>query len=110
VTELIERFVRGGLASAAHPRIVFKPAWPGGGRRSPAVPPGTAGRLAAIGHDARTPAGLGAHNLPDDVLLRLAADEDRVIGTNSKAWRTVSVRDGALCLARRAAYHPRRNP
>jgi hypothetical protein len=47
------------------------------------LPPGTADRLAAMGHDAATPAGLGAHNLPDDVLVELAAAEDRVIVTEN---------------------------
>jgi hypothetical protein len=46
-------------------------------------PPGTADELAAMGHDAMTPAGLGAHNLPDDVLVQLAAADDRVIVTEN---------------------------
>ena len=45
--------------------------------------PGTADELAAMGHDARTPAALGAHNLPDDVLIQLAAADDRVIVTEN---------------------------
>jgi uncharacterized protein with PIN domain len=45
--------------------------------------PGTAEQLSAMGHDATTPAGLGAHNLPDDVLVQLAGDEDRVIVTEN---------------------------
>jgi hypothetical protein len=36
-----------------------------------------------MGHDATTPAGLGAHNLPDDVLVQLAAADDRVIVTEN---------------------------
>jgi hypothetical protein len=47
------------------------------------LPPGTAERLEPVGHDATTPAGLGAHNLPDDVLIQLAAAEDRVIVTEN---------------------------
>jgi hypothetical protein len=47
------------------------------------LPPGTAERLAVLGHDATTPARLGAHNLPDDVLVELAAAEDRVIVTEN---------------------------
>ena len=37
------------------------------------LPPGTARHLATMGHDATTPTGLGAHNLPDDALIQLAA-------------------------------------
>jgi hypothetical protein len=47
------------------------------------LPPGTAELLSTMGHDATTPAGLGAHNLPDDVLIALAAAEDRVIVTEN---------------------------
>lgn len=47
------------------------------------LPPGTAELLSTTGHDATTPAKLGAHNLPDDVLIALAADEDRVIVTEN---------------------------
>jgi Domain of unknown function (DUF5615) len=47
------------------------------------LPPGTARQLAIMGHDATTPTGLGAHNLPDDVLIQLAAAEDRVIVTEN---------------------------
>jgi hypothetical protein len=47
------------------------------------LPPETAERLAALGHDATTPARLGAHNLPDDVLVHLAAAEARVIVTEN---------------------------
>ena len=45
------------------------------------LPPRAAELLAAAGHDATTPAGLGAHNLPDEVLVQLAAAESRVIVT-----------------------------
>jgi Domain of unknown function (DUF5615) len=47
------------------------------------LPPETAERLEAVGHDATTPAPLGAHNLPDDVLVALAGAEDRVIVTEN---------------------------
>lgn len=50
---------------------------------NPMLPPGAADRLSALGHDATTPAGLGAHNLPDDVLVELAAAQDRVIVTEN---------------------------
>lgn len=47
------------------------------------LPPGTAELLSTIGHDATTPTKLGAHNLPDDVLIELAAAEHRVIVTEN---------------------------
>ncbi len=55
------------------------------------LPPSTAGLLAAAGHDATTPAQLGAHNLPDDTLVFLAAAEQRVIVTeNASDFATVT--------------------
>jgi len=47
------------------------------------LPPRAADHLAGMGHDATTPSGLGAHNLPDDVLVQLAAAGDRVIVTEN---------------------------
>ncbi|MGH2884529.1 MAG: DUF5615 family PIN-like protein, partial [Solirubrobacteraceae bacterium] len=47
------------------------------------LPPRVADLLRAAGHDATTPARLGAHNLPDDVLVQLAAAEGRVIVTEN---------------------------
>jgi hypothetical protein len=47
------------------------------------LPPRVAELLGEQGHDATTPTQLGAHNLPDDVLTRLAAAEDRVIVTEN---------------------------
>lgn len=47
------------------------------------LPPRVADLLRAAGHDATTPTQLGAHNLPDDVLIQLAAAEDRVIVTEN---------------------------
>lgn len=47
------------------------------------LPPQTAELLSAVGHDATTPARLGAHNLPDDVLVQLAAVENLVIVTEN---------------------------
>jgi Domain of unknown function (DUF5615) len=41
------------------------------------LPPRVAELLVAAGHDATTPTQLGAHNLPDDVLVQLAGDRDR---------------------------------
>jgi hypothetical protein len=39
--------------------------------------------LNAKGHDAVSPAGLGAQNLPDEVLIQIAAAEGRVIVTEN---------------------------
>jgi hypothetical protein len=47
------------------------------------LPPDTAELLDAAGHDATTPAHLGAHNLPDDTLIALAAADHRVIVTEN---------------------------
>ena len=47
------------------------------------LPPETAELLNASGHDATTPAWLGAHNLPDEVLIELAAADGRVIVTEN---------------------------
>lgn len=47
------------------------------------LPPETAERLKTSGHDATTPADLGAHNLPDEVLIELAAADGRVIVTEN---------------------------
>jgi hypothetical protein len=47
------------------------------------LPPQVADLLGAAGHDATTPAGLGAHNLPDDVLVQLAGADGRVIVTEN---------------------------
>ena len=49
------------------------------------LPPSTADLLIARGHDATTPTLLGAHNLADDVLVRLAAAKGRVIVTENAA-------------------------
>jgi Domain of unknown function (DUF5615) len=55
------------------------------------LPPRVAGLLGTAGHDATTPAQLGAHNLPDDVLVQLAAADDRVIVTeNASDFATVT--------------------
>lgn len=47
------------------------------------LPPRVAELLSAAGHDATTPVGLGAHNLPDEVLVQLAALERRVVVTEN---------------------------
>ncbi len=56
------------------------------------LPPDTAELLLAAGHDATTPARLGAHNLPDDTLIALAAGDRRVIVTeNASDFAAVTV-------------------
>ena len=47
------------------------------------LPPQVVDQLRDLGHDAVTPATLGAHNLPDDVLIQLATQERRVIVTEN---------------------------
>jgi hypothetical protein len=47
------------------------------------LPPRVADDLNEMGHDAVTPALIGAHNLPDDVLIELASVERRVIVTEN---------------------------
>jgi predicted nuclease of predicted toxin-antitoxin system len=49
------------------------------------LPPSTVELLDALGHDATTPSQLGAHNLPDEVLVRLASADGRVIVTENAA-------------------------
>ena len=47
------------------------------------LPPSTVQLLADLEHDAVTPPMLGAHNLPDAVLVHLAATDSRVIVTEN---------------------------
>ncbi len=47
------------------------------------LPPQVADLLNASGHDATTPTQLGAHNLPDDVLVQIATADSRVIVTEN---------------------------
>lgn len=49
------------------------------------LPPQLADELVARGHYACTPAGLGAHNLPDDVLIQIATADKLVIVTENAA-------------------------
>lgn len=46
-------------------------------------PPQVAERLKAAGHDAVTPAELGAANLPDEALIQIATAEQRVSVTEN---------------------------
>lgn len=47
------------------------------------LPPSTCGLLTERGHDAVTPADLGAHNLPDPSIVERAATQGRVIVTEN---------------------------
>ena len=47
------------------------------------LPPRVAELLSVAGHDATTPYALGAHNLPDEILIQLAATDGRVIVTEN---------------------------
>lgn len=47
------------------------------------LPPSVVEPLADLGHDAVTPMMLGAHNLPDDVLIQLAGVDGRVVVTEN---------------------------
>jgi len=46
-------------------------------------PPLTVENLRASGHDAVSPSELGAHDLPDDILIEVATDQNRVIVTEN---------------------------
>ena len=88
------------------------------------LPPAVAQLLQDAGHDATTPARLGAHNLPDETLVHLAASDSRVIVTENASdfahvttcvvlfvrkswWPTPSLTTGlTAALARWAAAHP----
>ncbi len=47
------------------------------------LPPSVAELLDSFGHDCTTPSKLGAHNLPDNVLVQLASAANRVIVTEN---------------------------
>ena len=47
------------------------------------LPPGILDYLNTRGHDAVSPAGLGAQDLPDDALIEIATAEQRVIVTEN---------------------------
>lgn len=47
------------------------------------LPPSTCALLTERGHDAVTPVDLGAHNLPDRVIVELAAAQGRVVVTEN---------------------------
>ena len=70
------------------------------------LPPRVAELLTAAGHDAATPLDLGAHNLPDDVLVELAATARRVIVTENA--RDFALVDACPVLLVRKSWWPRR--
>lgn len=47
------------------------------------LPPRTAQLLGALGHDCATPSMLGAHSLPDEVIVQLASADRRVTVTEN---------------------------
>lgn len=65
------------------------------------LPPSLVDLLGALGHGATTPAELGAHNLPDDVLMQLAAGSGMVVVTeNASDFATVT--DCAVLFVRKS--------
>lgn len=71
------------------------------------LPPVVAELLDASGHDATTPSRLGAHNLPDDVLVELATAQSRVIVTkNASDFAGVT---GCPVLLLRKSWWPSRS-
>lgn len=91
-------------------------------------PPQVAEQLNVAGHDAVTPAQLGAHNLPDEVLVQVASAEHRVLVTENASdfahvttcpvlfvlkswWPSQSLAPSlAEALERWAAAHPEPGP
>jgi hypothetical protein len=69
------------------------------------LPPETVEHLDAAGHDATTQARLGAHNLPDEVLIGLATAEGRVIVTEN-ASDFASVTTCPVLFVRKAWWPP----
>lgn len=69
------------------------------------LPPQTVELLREAGHDAVTPAHLGAHNLPDEVLIELAAADGRVIVTENAA-DFAAVTTCPVLLVRKAWWPP----
>lgn len=92
------------------------------------LPPQIKDDLTASGHAALSPADLGAHNLPDDVLIQIATAEKLVIVTENASdfahvttcpvvlvrkswWRPQGLASGlAAALSRWAAANPEPGP
>src|SRR4051794_29036110 len=70
------------------------------------LPPAVAELLGKAGHDATTPELLGAHNLPDETLVRIAASEGRVIVTEN-ASDFAGVTTCAVLFVRKSWWPPR---
>lgn len=73
------------------------------------LPPVVAELLEASGHDATTPSKLGAHNLPDEVLIEFATVERRVIVTEN-ASDFASVGGCPVLLVRKSWWQSRSLP
>ncbi len=65
------------------------------------LPPAVAQLLEVSGHDAAMPSLLGAHNLPDDVLVQIASADGRVIVTEN-ASDFAAVTDCGVLLVRKS--------
>jgi hypothetical protein len=65
------------------------------------LPPSVVELLDALGHAATTPAKLGAHNLPDEVLVQLASASGMVIVTEN-ASDFAAVTDCAVLFVRKS--------
>jgi Domain of unknown function (DUF5615) len=65
------------------------------------LPPSVVDRLDALGHVATTPTTLGAHNLPDEVLVQLASASGMVIVTGN-ASDVAAVTDCAVLFVRKS--------
>jgi predicted nuclease of predicted toxin-antitoxin system len=63
------------------------------------LPPRVVELLGQHGHDATTPAQLGAHNLPDDVLVALAADDRVIVTENASDFAAITA--GPVLLVRK---------
>lgn len=61
--------------------------------------------LEDVGHDGTTPSMLGAHNLPDDVLVQLAGADGWVIVTEN-ASDFAAVTDCVVLFARKSWWPP----
>ncbi len=69
------------------------------------LPPSVTALLDALGHDAVTPLMLGAHNLPDNVLVQLGRAEGRVIVTEN-AGDFTAVADCPVLFVRKSWWPP----
>lgn len=68
------------------------------------LPPRVAELLNAVGHDATTPLALGAHNLPDDVLIDLADVSGVIVTENASDFAAVTT--CAVLFVRKSWWPP----